>query len=74
MTCLKIFKQNIMSLAILHIPRKKAFITKKSDWIIKYTLKYIKSRDEAWKRYRQYKCQRKYFTVKEGQKHYEQNS
>ena len=56
----KIFKQTIMSLAILHIPRKNAFIPKKSDWISKNTLKYIKSRDEALKRFRQYRCQRNY--------------
>ena len=60
----KIFKQNIMSLAILHIPRKKAFIPKKSDWISKDTLKYIKSRDEAWKRYRQYRYQINYSRYK----------
>ena len=52
-----------MSLA-LHIPHKKAFIPKKSDWISTDTLKYIKSRDEAWKRYRQYRCQRNYSRYK----------
>ena len=61
----KIFKQNIMSLAILHIPRKKTFIPKKSlNGSVKIPLKCIKSRDEAWKRYRQYKCQRNYSRYK----------
>jgi len=60
------FKNKVLELVKEHVPLKKPYSGKKSaEWMTKETKRLIKTRNEAWTKYRQYSSQRNYARYKQ---------
>jgi len=56
----KIFKTTIHQLVLEYVPLKKTYKKKKSSWIQNATVKMMKTRNTAWKKYRTYPSERNF--------------